>query len=387
MATLSSREARDAEKARPAASARFYRPELDSLRFLAFLLVMICHSLYGVAAQSRVGAFLLHVGVGGSFGVDLFFVLSAYLITELLRREKLATGSIDIGGFYLRRILRLWPLYFGFLALYFVARRSTPSAFPAGAFAAFALFCGNWYLAGMAAVAPLRSAVVPLWSVSVEEQFYLVWPLVARFANKVGMAAVALGFVAASFATQYAMLRAGALHNAIWVNSLVHGGAIGIGILSALALDGRAPRIPRLARVAMMAASLLLFAAADGWFRFSEATAPVGDGMAAFGCGWLGVVLLFYAFLGSPQDGLKFTTGKGLEYLGRISYGLYVFHVAALDVVKTALLRLAGRSEPATRFALALVVTVLLAAASYRWYESPFLALKRRFARIPSGAL
>ena len=104
--------------------SRFYRPELDGLRFLAFFLVFICHAQYGIAWQSWAGQLLLHVGAGGSFGVDLFFVLSAYLITELLRREKLETGSIDVGGFYVRRILRIWPLYFGFLVLYFLARRS-----------------------------------------------------------------------------------------------------------------------------------------------------------------------------------------------------------------------------------------------------------------------
>src|SRR5271170_6470041 len=335
MTSLVREEPKVTEKERRESLSRFYRPELDGLRFVAFFFVFVCHAQYGITAQSWVGQLLLHVGAGGSFGVDLFFVLSAYLITELLRREKLETGSIDVGGFYIRRILRIWPLYFGFLGLYFLARRSSPAVFPPHAFAAFALFCGNWYLASRSAADPLRSAMVPLWSVSVEEQFYLVWPVVMRFANKAGMVIVAGCLGAASFVAQFVLLRGGAMHAAIWVNSLVHSGAIGIGILSALALEGRVPRISRFVRISMFVGSFALFAVADGYFHFAQPYSSVRDGMASFACGFLAVTLLFYAFLGAPQDGLKLTAGKALVYLGRISYGLYVFHVLALDIVKS----------------------------------------------------
>jgi peptidoglycan/LPS O-acetylase OafA/YrhL len=319
--------------------------------------------------------------------VDLFFALSAYLITELLRREKLATGKVDIRAFYTRRILRIWPLYFAYLAFWFAARRLIPTGFPLRALAAFVFFCGNWYIAGSEANGtPFRSPVAPFWSISVEEQFYLIWPAAARFAGRAGMTALAAGLAAAAWVAQWRLFRGGAVHGTIWVDSMVHGGAIGLGVVSAALLEGRAPRIPRPLRLAMFAAALALLGVSDAVFHFADAHLSVRDGMSSYGCGLLAVALFFYAFLGAPGDGLKLAAGRTPAYLGQISYGLYAFHIAALGVVKYLMLRYSGGCPPWVRFGVALPVTIALAAASYRWFESPFLALKRRFTWIRSGA-
>ena len=122
------------------AAPRFYRPELDALRFFAFLAVYVCHSI----PNSSVGESAYTEGAGwvrllavikdaGNFGVCLFFMLSAFLITELLRRELEAYRRIHVGAFYLRRVLRIWPLYFGVTIAYvlgghyFPAMRMEPS--------------------------------------------------------------------------------------------------------------------------------------------------------------------------------------------------------------------------------------------------------------------
>src|SRR5271167_1278609 len=105
------------------AAPNFYRPELDGLRFFAFFAVYLNHTMsFGEQGHHRhmpdaLGNALGTIGVAGAFGVDLFFVLSAYLLTELLVREGVARGTVDVRAFYLRRILRIWPLYFFFLAL------------------------------------------------------------------------------------------------------------------------------------------------------------------------------------------------------------------------------------------------------------------------------
>src|SRR3990172_8203455 len=93
-------------------STRFYHPELDSLRFLAFLLVFFNHSPYLGSSL-----FLVKLHDFGWLGVDLFLGLSAYLITKLLFTEFQRLGTIDIVYFYVRRVLRIWPLYFFFVAL------------------------------------------------------------------------------------------------------------------------------------------------------------------------------------------------------------------------------------------------------------------------------
>jgi peptidoglycan/LPS O-acetylase OafA/YrhL len=103
----------------PRNTATFYRPELDILRFIAFLAVFTSHAVdypLSFLLQHHVPLFaassLLAIAHGGPYGVDVFFVLSAYLITELLLREKRATGGLRVPAFYVRRALRIWPVYF-----------------------------------------------------------------------------------------------------------------------------------------------------------------------------------------------------------------------------------------------------------------------------------
>src|SRR5215475_9058782 len=107
----------------PVRAERFYRPELDVLRFFAFLGVFIFHAaprtmdFYNAAGYPQwLSRLLIPTFGAGAYGVDLFFALSAYLITSLLLRERSATGTLDMRSFYLRRILRIWPLYLAFVA-------------------------------------------------------------------------------------------------------------------------------------------------------------------------------------------------------------------------------------------------------------------------------
>ena len=110
---------------------RFYRPELDGLRFYAFLGVFVCHTLPNEATFYSI----LHLPMpwiwsavvrSGAAGVDLFFVLSAFLITSLLLRERQDTGKISLRLFYIRRILRIWPLYFLVVGLGVVLAHTMP---------------------------------------------------------------------------------------------------------------------------------------------------------------------------------------------------------------------------------------------------------------------
>ena len=108
----------------PRQSQSFYHPELDVLRFFAFFAVFLHHALpreatlyLNAGLTSTATEWLLTAKKAGAFGVDLFFVLSAFLITELLRREYVSRGKFNLSSFYIRRALRIWPLYFTFLAI------------------------------------------------------------------------------------------------------------------------------------------------------------------------------------------------------------------------------------------------------------------------------
>ena len=157
---------------------RYYRPELDALRFFAFLAVFAFHRMDYVPTDPVRDRWVYRVGTVGAFGVPVFFLLSAFLITELLLRERTGTGAIHVRSFYLRRILRIWPLYFAVffgLALlnHFVPGTGTDNPW---AWLAFTCFSGNWYITARGWIA---GSVDPLWSISVEEQFYLLVPVLA----------------------------------------------------------------------------------------------------------------------------------------------------------------------------------------------------------------
>src|SRR4051812_38005280 len=153
-------------------SRRYYRPELDVLRFVAFLLVYLSHVVPGdpvfftqLHIPRQIAGFIIAFAAGGSWGVDLFFALSSYLITTILLRERQEVGRIDVGSFYLRRVLRIWPLYFVFLLCVVpLIRWWLPADEMSGNYAlTHALFVGNWACVFWGYP---HSIAGPLWSVS-----------------------------------------------------------------------------------------------------------------------------------------------------------------------------------------------------------------------------
>ena len=161
---------------------RFYHPELDGLRFFAFLMVFMHHALpIAILADSPfVMRLVFSLIRAGEQGVDLFFALSAYLITELLLRERERTGQIHLWAFYVRRSLRIWPLYFVFVIF---AATLEPWIIPGWHLVwpytlGYLTFMGNWMIVLRDAL-PASSALI-LWTVSIEEQYYIVWPLILR---------------------------------------------------------------------------------------------------------------------------------------------------------------------------------------------------------------
>lgn len=362
---------------REAQAPPFYRPELDGLRFLAFFCVFLSHafsddaSLYMANGAPWPVAYLMsqlvHVG---RYGVPLFFVLSSYLITELLIREQQKTGTIDVGRFYIRRALRIWPLYVVFVVAMWALLRATggPSAFPTGYLLGLLLFFGNW--AVMLGWGPGAGDMITLalWSVSVEEQFYLVWPLLLGLVGIARIRQVSLLLIGAAVLSRLAMDMGGADETKVWYSSFTWLDSIGAGALLAVGLRGEFPRFSSVTRVMLFAAGPSL------WL------------LAAVAYNMLPVSTIFYPLIVAGSVSLFLSAAGGtafahpvLVYLGRRSYGLYVLHLAGLALAAFMLPRLTLGSA-----AVGFVFTVAMAAATYRWLERPFLALKSRFAYIES---
>ena len=342
----------------------FYRPELDTLRFSAFLLVFLHHALphatndyftsdYGILKQAA--SLLAGVARAGALGVDLFFALSAYLITGLLLRERRSRGAIDIRAFYIRRILRIWPLYYFALLILVPAMWMLPGEHMPGTYlASFAMFGGNWACAAWGY--PLSSFAL-LWAVSIEEQFCLTWPWLVRLGpDRVRL--LAYGMLVIATVTRLVLVVRQVHHPGIWCNTLARLDPFAGGALLACFLDGTIPEHSAGERKL--------------WIGFG-AMLLIGAGAVGGNEGW--PVLVTYPLTAAASVAIIFgVLGARLNlpnpsaYLGKISYGLYVFHAAVIRVVPSPIL--------------ALPLTIAIAALSYRYLESPFLRLKDRFARI-----
>ena len=360
----------------PRDTSRFYYPQLDALRFGAFLLVFCTHglpqyeALAAAGVPAGIGGALTALKVGGRFGLDLFFFLSSYLITELLLREHSRCGSIDVKAFWIRRILRIWPLYFVFLAAAtWIVPMVLHQSFPRFHLAAFSVFLANVAIA----VRPwgIQSVAFILWSVSMEEQFYLLWPLtLSRFMAHLRTIAFSLILISVVARAFVVAVGAAADDRWLWTNPITRLDPIAAGALMASLLAGRRPQVPPAMRWAMMATALAAFvvcgyAPQEGpWVLLTYPAATLASGVlvvAALAC----------------ESPWRWTV-----YLGRISYGLYVFHLLALSLAWNYLAAPGPALMPmALQFSAALALTVVFAAVSYRWLETPFLRLKVRFSR------
>lgn len=365
----------------------FYHPELDVLRFVAFLAVFMHHALPRDASlyvrnglSPVVTQWLLTAKEAGAFGLDLFFALSAYLITELLLREHASRGSFSVKNFYIRRALRIWPLYFTFLALTIFL---IPAILPKESFgpiyiASFVFFVGNW----VCAIKGIPFSVAgPLWSISVEEQFYITWPLLLRFfgINRIKQLAVAMLLLA--LLTRVFLALYGVKHPGVWCNTLARLDPIALGAILAFTLRGRAPQISNVLRLGLCAVAL-----ASWWLAARFLTQDGPASVATYSLSGLASVVFLIAVLRSDAQFLRVAPLSWFVYLGRISYGLYVFHLFALAVMMNVRV-VPGLGIPLSfelRVLFSLLLTVSLAATSYSWLEEPFLKLKGRFTYKPA---
>jgi peptidoglycan/LPS O-acetylase OafA/YrhL len=373
-----------------APAKRYYRPELDALRFFAFLAVFAFHRMDYVPTDPVTDLWSFRLGTVGAFGVPVFFLLSAFLITELLLRERTATGRIHVRSFYIRRILRIWPLYFAVFYGLALVNRFVPGTGTANplAWLAFTFFSGNWYITFRGWIA---GSVDPLWSISVEEQFYLVIPLLAALGGRKALAIASWILLAVAYVTVllYGIHRSPGDHGE-WTNSFVHFQFFSAGTLIALILRGRLISLSLPLRVVGIVAGIVCWFSAMMGFRVqSWNPQPTALGSVA---GWLlvlaGTVLLFLSTLGLAERYIP----AWLAYFGRISYGLYLFHSFVFFLIfekakpilnqLSALLRLNLMLRNTLGTMIVLVLSLLVSHLSYRYFEALFLAMKRKFTFV-----
>lgn len=346
-----------------------HSPALDGLRGVAILAVM---AFNGNVAWMR----------GGFLGVDMFFALSGFLITCVLLQGYVKTSSIGLKNFYYRRALRLLPALFALMiAVVGYALLLQPADKAAltlkGVLYTF-LYVANWtqvppYFSP--GIGPLSHA----WSLSVEEQFYIVWPLLLlillKLKNKTVTVAVLCGLIAASILTNILLWNANAPHLRMYFGSDTRAHQLLIGCTAALLFAWGAIRPTQRLRLPLHVASAIgalgiLFA-----FYFARHnTAFVYNG--GFALAALATTLLILDVLLFPSLLSRAMEFRPLVWIGRISYGLYLWHYPIFEASRRLL---EGRTSPVVYQLVGLILTFLVAAASFYFLEQPFLRMRRRF--------
>jgi peptidoglycan/LPS O-acetylase OafA/YrhL len=349
---------------------QFYRSELDLLRFFAFIMVFVAHTV-------NLRHFNWVFEAGGN-GVCLFFLLSAYLIAELLMRERDSTQSVHVGAFFARRILRIWPVYFLVIGLGVVFGKLVPIFHvPAQSIPWLLLMAGNFYVMHHGWT---LNALGPLWSLSIEEQFYFAVPAITKIGGRRALWFTTFLCFPLAYST---LLWMGHTHaspsSQVWVNSLVQFQFFAVGTLLALYFHERDWKPAGWKRIGLVAAGGAGLAAGQKAIHLHQ-TAPLQTWSLCLG---YFVVLLCCTLLFLGFFRAQFRRPKALMYLGRISYGLYVYQTFFL------LIFLYGRHHTSGwkifPFALLiLILTIFIASLSYYFVERPFLRLKQRFTFINS---
>lgn len=361
-------------------------PALDGLRGFAILLVFIFHYGGGSSSPNPLLHFVGLVRVGLWIGVPLFFVLSGYLITGILW-----VSFSDLHwwkNFYIRRSLRIFPLYYLSLAIIGV------TAFAFGDLRIylshiwpFALYLQNLPFAFTMADlgSPARGDIY--WSLAVEEHFYLVWPFLLFAARSLRQARF---FCVLIFVISFAFRLFGTIpgHEIRFIpgNTLSRVGELAIGaFLALLAQDSQATwdRVTRSAP--FIAVGALVSYLVLGYY--TGTLAPVSRGMIVFGMPCVGI--LFGAILvlcmrqGTWMERVAET--RWLRSLGKISYGVYIYHALAMPLAAAAAAHFfsegAHNALLGTRFLFGAILSVGFALLSFKFFESPFLALKDRFTK------
>ena len=340
------------------AKARPYFPELDGVRAIAALMVMAFH--YG---QSSYASRLL---VFGQTGVDLFFVLSGFLITTILLQSRQGDWQ-EIKKFYIRRTLRIFPLYYGYLIL---------ASLITGAISIW-----YWlYLQNLAiSFSTLFHRPPPygpghFWSLAVEEQFYLAWPFLILFSSRKRLSSVMWACVALAL-----VLRVFFVHSTMGVfyltftrmDSLCAGGLLAYYYNRGVLTNKRRS----LSLIGILALSSL----------YVEKLSSHGTGLA-----WVettkytSAAALYFALIGiviTTKESVahRFLRSTPMRGVGRVSYGLYVYHPAVFSFLLGHLWNLPFLVKPLVCFTSAYIVSV----ASFYGFEKPCTDLKSRLAPEP----
>ena len=353
-----------------------YVPALDGLRLVCCSFVVIGHAAWGPLS-----------GRLATFGVEVFFALSGYLITSLLLRERALRGAIDLRAFYLRRTLRIFPVYYAALAVAFGLtwalgpwftgpfRGPSDARFFGTTLASCVLFVSNW------TDAPLPSPLEVLWSVCIEEQFYLLFPLLLAWRRRATSPVVVPAIIGLGLAWVCRTWLASRGAESLYRNTLAHGDSLLLGAVLAQFTTGDGARARalianhagKLEALSVAASVLLLLFRGDSASPFSYWATFLASAICA---------TAIVAALAHGRGPLARTLAlRPLAWAGTLTYAGYVVHMYAVTAAFGVTNRVPlGPIATTVRVTLALALTLALAYVTHVLIERPALQLKRRLS-------
>ncbi len=374
-------------------------PNLNGLRFLAAFLVIISHTEQvknelGLPNIYDTNVFIDHMG---NIGVTLFFVLSGFLITYLLLAEKEKYGRISVKAFYMRRVLRIWPLYYLIVILaLFVLPNISLFHIPVltgqvhDNFVAKAIL----FLTILPNVASVVFPQVPyagqLWSIGVEEQFYLLWPVLMNYTQKyvkiMSITIIVIVLLSSGFLGDL-MVSIG--HNRQWHSEAWFESARIVTAffrdlrISCMAIGGLGAYILYFNKTEMLE---IVFAKRPQIVALALSVVMVLRGTKVSQEFYAVFFIIIILNLAANPKRLVSLENPVLHYLGKISYGLYMYHniaiILAIRLLQYFIGDIKGVFAGIALYMTVLVFTVILASVSYQTLEMWFMKRKHRFSRV-----
>jgi len=381
-------------------TVRVYFPGLNGLRFFAAMAVTLSH----VELMKQYHGYdnvYEHPAVYelGRLSVTFFFVLSGYLITYLLLAERRLTNDISIRSFYLRRAFRIWPLYYLVVVLAFFVFPHVPAlAIPQytdGVAAhigwTFPLFVFLLPQLALSVYDPVPFAE-PAWSIGVEEQFYLLWPLLMKRVRSA--LALALVVIAVIVSARYLALAMATVNRAeparlLFWNQVIN--YLYFTRLECMAIGGLFAWLVFEDQRRVLAALHHRFVqlgvyALTAWLLITDAFKPILN----YGLFSVCFAVLILNVSTNPRSLIRLSR-RPFDFLGDISFSIYMFHEVAIQLTLYALVRTTGTrfadaGANVALYAVSILLTLAIATVSYLHFERRFLRLKSRFGVIVTGA-
>ncbi|SDD36560.1 acyltransferase family protein [Niabella drilacis] len=362
-------------------SKSIYFPQLDVLRGIAFLLIFFFHAWHPENGSQEGISFLSFLHTQFWMGIEIFFILSSFLLTLLGLYEYEATGRFSLLKFFTRRVLRIWPLYFAFLAVAFFVLKPVSTHFgdrltlPAPLF--YVLFISNFYAPDH--VFFLRI----LWSISVEEQFYVILGFALKLLHRklsiifVILLFTGVGFILFSFHEK----------KSSYFSTLNYFLDFSVGGLTAIVYKRFKCKIGNFFdRLPSLWLNVFYCYIPFQLVLFYMVNSNQGDFYLNFSNRCLIVIytgLFILERLSNKRRWVLFSVGRRfLIFTGKISYGLYVFHGLAISITSIFIVKLLACQNNVILILISLCITYTLAVLSFYFFEAYFLRLK---SRIKSG--